>query len=108
MNYPLPNPNGGGGVGLFVHNRFSYEILNFQSSFIPGIYESIWVKIEVGKNKYKIIGYVYRPNSAPLANLARAISTNQNIILGLKSNKNHKFCDIQILSNFKVNILNFA
>ena len=108
MNEPLPNPNCGGGVGLFVHSKFSYEILNIQSSFIPGVYESIWVKIEVGKNKYKIIGNVYRPNSAPLADLAKAISTHQNIILGLKSNESHKSCDIQILSDFNVNILNFA
>ena len=108
MNAPLPNPNCGGGVGLFVHSKFSYEILNVQSSFIPGVYESIWVKIEVGKNKYKIIGNVYRPNSAPLADLAKAISTHQNIILGLKSNKSHKSCDIQILSDFNVNIFNFA
>ena len=44
MNAPLPNPNCGGGVGLFVHSKFSYEILNVQSSFIPGVYKSIWVK----------------------------------------------------------------
>ena len=36
------------------------------------------------------------------------ISTHQNIILGLKSNKSKKLCDIQILSDFNVNILNFA
>ena len=59
-------------------------------------------------NEYKIIGNVYRPNSAPLADLAKAISTHQNIILGLKSNKSHKSCDFQILSDFNVNILNFA
>ena len=78
------------------------------SLLFPGVYKSILVKIEVGKNKYKIIGNVYRPNSAPLADLAKAISTHQNIILGLKSNKSHKSCDIQILSDFNVNILNFA
>ena len=55
MNKPLPNPNCGGGVGLFVHNKFSYEVLEVESSFITGIYESIWIKVEVCKGKYKII-----------------------------------------------------
>ena len=108
MNEPLPNPNCGGGVGLFIHNKFSFEILNIQSSFIPRVYELIWVKREVGKSKYKIIGNVYRPNSVPMADLARAITNHQNNILSIKSNKNHKNCDIQILSDFNVNILNFA
>ena len=108
MNQPIPNPNCGGGVGLFVHSKFSYEVLNIPSSFISGVYESIWAKIEISKGKYKIIGVVYRPNSAPLADLARAITTHQNIIQNLKSNKSHKNCDIQILSDFNVNILNFA
>lgn len=70
MNKPLPNPNCGGVVGLFDHSKFSYEVLEVQSSFISGVYESIWVKVEVSKGKYKIIGNVYRPNSAPLADLA--------------------------------------
>jgi hypothetical protein len=108
MNLPLPNPNCGGGVGLFIHNKFSYEILKIQSSFIPGVYESIWAKVEVSKGKYKIIGNIYRPHSAPLADVARAITIHQNIIQYLKSNKNHKNCTIQILSDFNVNILNFA
>ena len=93
---------------MFIHNKFSYEVLNVQSSFIPGVYESMWVRIEVSKGKYKIVGNIYRPNSAPLADLARAITTHQNIIQNLQSNKNHKNCNIQLLSDFNVNILNFA
>ena len=108
MSEPLPNPNCGGGVGLFIDSKFSYEILSVESSFIPGVYESIWVKVEVSKGIYKIIGNVYRPNTAPLADLARAISTHVNIIQSLKSSKDHKNCDFQILSDFNVNILNFA
>ena len=108
MNQHLPNPNCGGGVGFFIDSNFSYEILNIESSFLPGIYESIWVKVQVNKGKYKIIGNIYRPNTAPLADLDLAISTHNNIILSLKSNKIHKNCDFQILSDFNVNILNFA
>ena len=79
MNRPMPNPNCGGGVGLFIDSKFSYEILEVESSFTPGVYESIWAKIQIGKGKYKIIGNVYRPNTAPLANLASAIATHNKI-----------------------------
>ena len=86
MNEPLPNPNCGGGVGLFVHNKFSYEILNIQSSFIPGVYESIWVKIEVDKSKYKIIGNVYRPSSS-----LRNPWMSSGLLISSR-NKNKLFC----------------
>ena len=108
MDKPLPNPNCGGGVGLFIDKKFSYEILEVESSFTPGVYESIWAKIQISKGKYKIIGNVYRPNTAPLANLALAIATHNKIIETLKSNKANKNCEIQILSDFNVDILNFA
>ena len=97
-----------GGVGLFIDSKFLYEILEVESSFIPGVYESIWAKIQIGKSKFKIIGNVYRPNTAPLANLALAISTHDRIIQNLRSDKRHKNCEIQIVSDFNVNILNFA
>ena len=108
MNQPIPSPNCGGGVGMFIHNKFSYEVLSLDCSFLPGVYESMWVKIEVSKGKYKIIGNVYRPNSAPLANLGRAITNHTLIIESLKANKSHKNCEIQVLSDFNINLLNFA
>ena len=79
MNQPLPNPNCGGGVGLFIDSKFEYKMLNVESSFVLGVYESIWAKVKVSKGKSKIIGNVYRPNSAPLANLPLAISTHSKI-----------------------------
>ena len=55
----------------------------------------------------KIIGNVYRPNSAPLANLERSINIHNEIIEKLLSNNAHKKCDIQILTDFNINILNY-
>ena len=41
-----PNPNCGGGVGLFIDDKFKdYEILEEESVFIHHLYESILVKI---------------------------------------------------------------
>ena len=103
-----PNPNCGGGVGIFIDNKYKeYEILTDESVFIPHVYESIWVKIKMKKGKDKIIGNVYRPNTAPLADLQQAIEIHQQIIDKILNNKNHAKCDIQILGDFNVNLLSY-
>ena len=45
------NPNCGGGVGLFVSNNIQFEVLHFNNSFIKGVFESQWVKIDLGKGE---------------------------------------------------------
>ena len=106
-NGPL-NPNCGGGVGIFIDKKYKdYEILTEESVFEPHVYESIWVKIKMKSGRDKIIGNVYRPNTAPLANLDKAIEIHNQIIDKIQSNKIHAKCDIQILSDFNVNMLNF-
>ena len=103
-----PNPNCGGGVGLFIDKKYkNYEILEDESIFEPHVYESIWVKIKIKNGPDKIIGNVYRPNSAPLANLEKALQIHNQIIDKILTNKNHAKCEIQILSDFNVNMLNF-
>ena len=69
--------------------------------------ESIWIKIKIRNGPDKIIGNVYRPNTAPLANLERSIEIHNQIINKLLSDNSHKKCDIQILSDFNLNMLNF-
>ena len=103
----VPNPNCGGGVGFFVRSNFEYEVLEHESVFIEGVYESLWIKIKVDNLSYKIIGNVYRPNSAPKANLKLAIKTHFSIISKIKNNKLHKNCSIEIASDFNVDLLKF-
>ena len=102
-----PNPNCGGGVGFFVHNSFKYEILEEESVFLPGVYESLWIKVQVDKGNFKIIGNIYRPNSAPKANLNTAIATHTSIISKIRSNKAHSKCSIEIASDFNIDLLKF-
>ena len=84
------NPNCGGGVGLFIDKKYKdYEILSDESVFEPHLYESIWVKIKMKSGRDKITGYVYRPNTAPLANLDKAIEIYNQIIDKIQSNKKH-------------------
>ena len=45
-----PNPNCGGGVGYFIQSNLQYEILEEESVFLPGVYESLWIKVKVDKN----------------------------------------------------------
>ena len=102
-----PNPNCGGGVGFYVQNDLKFEILEEESVFISGVYESLWIKVQTDKNNYKIIGNIYRPNSAPKANLNLAIATHSSIISKIKSNKNHSKCAIEIASDFNIDLLKF-
>ena len=44
-----PNPNCGGGVGFYVQNDLKFEILEEESVFISGVYESLWLKVQTGK-----------------------------------------------------------
>ena len=84
-----PNPNCGGWVGFYVYNSLTFEILEEESIFMSGMYESLWLKVQTGKNMFKIIGNIYRPNTAPRANLNLAITTHNLIISKIKSNKSH-------------------
>ena len=103
-----PNPNCGGGVGLFIDKKYKdYEILEEYSVFTPHVYESIWVKIKMKNGRDKIIGNVYRPNTAPLASLDKSIQIHNEILDKILSNKLHAKCEIQILSDFNVNMLNY-
>ena len=63
----IPNPKCGGGVAFYIDNKFNYEILSFENQFKCGIYESIWTNVDFGGGKGKIIGNIYRPNTAPMA-----------------------------------------
>ena len=78
-----------------------------ESVFIPHVYESIWVKVKIKNGPDKIIGNVYRPNTAPLASLERSIQIHNEILEKISNNNDHKKCDIQILTDFNTNMLNF-
>jgi hypothetical protein len=51
-------------------------------------------------------GNVYRPNTDPLANLHQAIDIHDKIFERIENNINHAECNIQIQSDFNLNMLN--
>ena len=89
---------------LIVGEGWVESILNL---FLYHMYMSIWVKIKIKHGADKIIGNIYRPNTAPRANLEQAIEIHSQILEKILNDKSHKNCDIQILSDFNVNMLNF-
>ena len=48
---PTPNCNCGGGVGVFISEPLTYTRLELPNSFLPGTFESIWIKIKINKNE---------------------------------------------------------
>ena len=101
------NPNCGGGVGCFIKEGLNYEILHFGQEFERGVYESIWIKFSIS-GKTRIVGNIYRPNTAPLASLPRATEIHQQILNSIKTDKQLCKALITIVSDFNVNLLNFS
>jgi hypothetical protein len=54
----------GGGVGIYLKDKFQYTVLDGLSLFVDRILESIFVEVTVNKNTKIIIGSLYRPGSA--------------------------------------------
>ena len=53
--------NIGGGVGIWVDDSYESEVLHNLSIFEDKFFESVFIKIKKGKNKFKIIGNIYKP-----------------------------------------------
>ena len=56
----------GGGIGLWISLDYKYEELENFSIFKEGIFESLFVKIYSNKDKYRIVGNIYRPPGASI------------------------------------------
>ena len=82
-------------------------ILDEESIFVEGVYESLWIKVEVAKNTFKIIGNVYRPNTAPKANIKKAIEIHSSILSKINKSKVHSKCSIEIVGDFNLDLLQF-
>ena len=101
------NPNCGGGVGFFVSNKFEFEVLEEESIFVEGVYESLWIKVEVSRNVFKIIGNIYRPNTAPKASMKQAIEIHSSILSKISKSKNFNKCSVEIVGDFNIDLLQF-
>ena len=100
------NPNCGGGVGFFTKEGLNPEIIHFDGEFEIGVYESLWLKLSIG-GKTRIVGNIYRPNTAPLASLTRATEIHRKILMSIKADRQLSKAAVIIVSDFNINLLNF-
>lgn len=100
------NSNCGGGVGFFISNSVDYEVVQFKDEFVEGVYESIWVHLKINSGRSKVLGCIYRPNTAR-GDLNRAIVIHKSILQEIKSSKNFSNSDVMVFSDFNADLLNY-
>ena len=79
---------------------------NLKDEFVEGVYESIWVHLKLANGQSKILGNVYRPNTAR-GDLNRAISIHKSILKDIKSTKKFHNSEIIVFSDFNADLLNY-
>ena len=104
------NENGknniGGGVGFYINDEFDFEVLDSISIFEDKVFESIFVKIKTDKNKFKIVGNIYRPPGNIVKDSANKI---EEILFKIKNDKVLcKADEIQIMGDFNINLVKYT
>ena len=96
--------NLGGGVGFWVNEHFPFTSLPEISIFEEKIFESIFIRVNTGKNEFKIIGNIYR---APGCNINEFNIKLDNLLQDINNHPVYKKAsEILILGDFNINLLN--
>jgi len=90
-------------VGLFIKESVQYKIREDLSIFNTHVFESIFVEIESHPSKKYIIGVIYRPNTAPRADVDVFASTLYSILDII--NAESRTCII--MGDMNINLLNY-
>ena len=75
--------------------------------FIKGVYESIWLVLTDKGNKKGqkiLVGSIYRPDTAPKADIKLALLTHNNILLKISQSKILNKCKLFICSDFNLDL----
>ena len=75
----------GGGVAMFIKSEIQYKIRDDLSIFLPHIFESVFIETSSSDNHSIVVGVIYRPNSAPRADLDLFSSTLCDIMTIINS-----------------------
>jgi hypothetical protein len=97
--------NIGGGVGFYVKKDTEFDILENLSFFEEKVFESLFIKIKTGRNKFKIIGNIYRSPGTDVNTLNQKLEDVFNIINN--DQVLNKAEEIQILGDFNINLIKF-
>ena len=72
--------DGRGGVGIFIKDKYTFNIRTDLSVFLPHVLESLFVELVIPKRKNIIIGCLYRQNTPPLADVDTFVQNILHII----------------------------
>ena len=92
-----------GGVAIYLHNMFQYEIIDIHSN--ANIWDGIFIKISTNYrnvNKKLIIGNIYRPPRQTSENILTFMNELDPILDAFNNYKN-----VLITGDFNLNLLNF-
>ena len=93
------------GVGLFIKNEINYRIRDDLSVFIPHVFESLFIEIGLKSDrKRSIIGVIYRPNTAPKADIDIFSSTLFDIMDSINNENKHGI----IMGDMNIDLLKFG
>ncbi len=92
-----------GGVGLFINESVQYKIREDLSIFNAHVFESIFVEIGSQSSTKYIVGVIYRPNTAPKANVDM-FSTTLNSIL---DTINVEYKTSMVMGDMNIDLLKF-
>ena len=92
-----------GGVGLFVKENLNFNIRTDLSVFIPNVFESLFIEI-ISPSKSTIVGVIYRPNTAPKADIDVFAYTLQDIMDIINNEHKHGV----IMGDMNIDLLKFG
>ena len=100
------NSNAGGGVGVFIDDKYDSEMIDKFSLFIPRVFESVTVRINISKNKFIIVCNIYRPNTGPQAGVKIFNEYLVDLLLRINNDPTLKYYDDLILTgDFNIDLL---
>ena len=97
--------NLGGGIGIWVKNSHSYEVIESLSIFNEKVFESLFIRVNTVRNRFKIIGNIYR---APGSSINEFNETLNKLLLDISYDSIlSKAEEVQLLGDVNINLLNF-
>ena len=87
----------GGGVGLYISNKFEY-IIHEELNVTSAVLESLFVELIIPNGKNILIGVIYRP---PRSNLDAFLTNMQNLVQNpILTNK-----DVFLMGDFNIDLM---
>ena len=91
---------------MWIDSNYSFEPIQKLSIFESGIFESQFIKLKTSKNKFCIVGNIYRPNTAPKANIQKFNDILNTILQSIRCDNELRQCQsIELLGDFNIDLL---